>query len=190
MKAVYIVDDLKVAKVLVDPMRRAILNLLREKPMTQAQLAGELGLSDPSLNYHMKILRANRLVTITKKVAEGHGIIQKFFSPAAYLFVYDLDALPKSLARYFYPVSLERARAAAALLVMGGKPALGDRSSAINDMAAKLSALIVDAARPYSRKEASYGNEKVVYEVYTKAFAMLLKKELAQRSPANRRVRR
>ena len=187
LKAVYIVDDLKVAKVLVDPMRRAILNLLREKPMTQTQLAGELGLSDPSLNYHMKILRANRLVTITKKVAEGHGIIQKFFSPAAYLFVYDLNALPKNLARYFYPVSLERARAAAALLAMEGKPALGDRSGAINDMAAKLSTLIVDAARPYSRKEASYGNEKVVYEVYTKAFAILLKKELAQGSPANRR---
>ena len=43
MKAVYVVSDLKVAKVLVDPMRRAILDLLRQKPMTQAQLAQELG---------------------------------------------------------------------------------------------------------------------------------------------------
>jgi DNA-binding transcriptional ArsR family regulator len=188
LKAVYIVDDLEVAKVLVDPMRRAILNLLREKPMTQAQLASELGLSDASLNYHVKILRANRLVAITKKVAEGHGIIQKFFSPAAYLFVYDLDALPKNLARYFYPVSLERAWAAASLLMMEGRPARsGDRPGAINDMAAKLSALIVDAARPYARKQASYGDEGIVYEVYTKAFAMLLKKELAQGSSVNKR---
>lgn len=43
MKAVYIVDDVKIAKILVDPMRRAILDLLRQKPMTQAGLANELG---------------------------------------------------------------------------------------------------------------------------------------------------
>jgi DNA-binding transcriptional ArsR family regulator len=181
LKAVYIVDDLKVAKVLVDPMRRAILSLLREKPMTQAQLAGELGLSDASLNYHMKILRASKLVAISKKEAEEHGIIQKFFSPAAYLFVYDLDALPKDLARYFYPVSLERARAAVSLLMMEGKPLQpGVGPSAINEIAAKLSALIVDAARPYTRKEAAYGNERIVYEIYTKALGMLLKKGMAQ----------
>src|SRR5919107_1534265 len=54
MKAVYIVNDLKVAKILVDPMRRAILDLLRQRPMTQAQLAHELGLTGASLNYHIK----------------------------------------------------------------------------------------------------------------------------------------
>ena len=57
MKAVYIVNDLKVAKILVDPMRRAILDLLRQRPMTQAQLAHELGLTGASLNYHIKKLR-------------------------------------------------------------------------------------------------------------------------------------
>jgi DNA-binding transcriptional ArsR family regulator len=30
MKAVYIVNDVKIAKILVDPMRRAILDLLRQ----------------------------------------------------------------------------------------------------------------------------------------------------------------
>ena len=50
MKAVYIINDVKVAKVLVDPMRRAILDLLRQRPMTQAGLANELGLTGASLN--------------------------------------------------------------------------------------------------------------------------------------------
>ena len=67
MRAVYIVDNAKIAKVLVDPMRRAILDLLRQKPMTQAGLAKELGLSGASLNFHMKILRSNRLVTIVRR---------------------------------------------------------------------------------------------------------------------------
>ena len=111
MKAVYIVDDVRIAKILVDPMRRAILDLLRQKPMTQAGLANELGLTGASLNHHMKILRSNKLVIVVKKEIERHRIMQIFLSSIAYLFVYDLDSLPKNIARYFYPISLERARA-------------------------------------------------------------------------------
>src|SRR5919199_5637302 len=121
MKAVYIVNDVKIAKILVDPMRRAILDLLRQKPMTQAGLANELGLTGASLNHHMKILRSNRLVTIFKREIERHRIMQIFFSSVGYLFVYDLDSLPKNIARYFYTVSLERARAVVSLLVMYNK---------------------------------------------------------------------
>src|SRR5919199_3326400 len=121
MKAVYIINDVKVAKVLVDPMRRAILDLLRQRPMTQAGLANELGLTGASLNHHMKILRSKKLVTIFKREIERHRIMQIFFSSVAYLFVYDLDSLPKNIARYFYPVSLERARAAVSLLMMNNK---------------------------------------------------------------------
>ncbi len=110
MKAVYIVNSSKVAKILIDPMRRAILDLLRQKPMTQAQMADELGLTSASLNYHIKILRSRKLVVVAKREYERHGLKQIFFL-AAYLFVYDLDSLPKQIARYFYPVSLERGRA-------------------------------------------------------------------------------
>src|ERR671933_285664 len=76
MKAVYIINDVKVAKVLVDPMRRAILDLLRQRPMTQAGLANELGLTGASLNHHTKILRSKKLVTIFKREIERHRIIK------------------------------------------------------------------------------------------------------------------
>src|SRR5919201_414516 len=125
MKSVYIVDDVKIAKILVDPMRRAILDLLRQKPMTQAGLANELGLTGASLNHHMKILRSNKLVIIFKREIERYRIIQIFLSSVAYLFVYDLDSLPKNIARYFYPVSLERARSAVSLLLIYDKELLG-----------------------------------------------------------------
>ena len=118
MQAVYIVDDAKIASVLIDPMRRAILNLLRQKPMTQAQLANELGLSGASLNHHIKILRSKKLVTIAKREVERHRIMQIFFTSVAYLFVYDLNSLPKNISRYFSPVSLERARALIAVLML------------------------------------------------------------------------
>src|SRR5919205_2264876 len=122
MKAVYIVNDVKVAKVLVDPMRRAILDLLRQRPMTQAGLANELGLTGASLNHHMKILRSKKLVTIFKREIERHRIMQIFLTSVAYLFVYDLDSLPKDIARYFYPVSLERARTIISLLMLKKDP--------------------------------------------------------------------
>jgi DNA-binding transcriptional ArsR family regulator len=183
MRAVYIVDEMPVAKVLIDPMRRAILNLLRERPMTQAQLAEELGLSNASLNYHMKILREYRLVDITKSVAEEHGIIQKFFSSVAYLFVFDLNSMPKDLSRYFYPISLERARTFVSLLMIERKLSsnslirmLGHRD--INSISASLSSLVVSVARHYVQKRASYGDEKIVFEIYTKAFNLLLNQRL------------
>src|SRR5205085_12106834 len=97
MRAVYIVDNAKIAKVLVEPMRRAILDLLRQKPMTQAGLATELGLTGASLNHHMKILRSNKLVIVVTKEIERHKIMQIFLSSIAYLFVYDLDSLPKKI---------------------------------------------------------------------------------------------
>src|ERR1051326_7452421 len=122
MRAVYVVDKAKIARVLFRSMRRAILDLLRQKPMTQAGLAKELGLSGASLNFHMNILRSNKLVTIVKKEIERHRIMQIFFSTVAYLFVYDLDSLPKNIARYFYPVSLERARTIISLLVLKKDP--------------------------------------------------------------------
>ena len=184
MKAVYIVDDVKIAKVLVDPMRRAILDLLRQKPMTQAGLANELGLTGPSLNYHMKILRSKKLVTIAKKEIEMHRIMQIFFSSVAYLFVYDLDSLPKNIARYFYPVSLERARAVVSLLTLNKKDSLlssyhiEQTPEAINDMSENLSRFLVNTARSYEKLTVNHANERIIYEIYKKALSSLLNHDI------------
>lgn len=182
MQAVYMVNEVPIARVLVDPMRRAILHLLREQPMTQAQLAEELGLSNASLNYHMKILHQHKLVEITKSVAEEHGIMQKFFSPAALLFVYDLDAMPKDVARYFYPISLERARALVSTIMIEDvetsssiKKVLRHRS--IEEVSATLSRLLVSVAKQYTRQRALHGDEKIVSEIYTKVFKLFLDQE-------------
>lgn len=180
MRAAYIVRDPEIASVLVDPMRRTILSFLREKPMTQAQLADELGLSDASLNYHMKKLKLAGLVTITKRVAEEHGIIQKFFSPIAYLFVYDLDAMPKDIARYFYPISLERAWGVISSVTANNGKAIKMDPQNINDITENLSRLLVNTAKIYTKKEASYGNEAIAYEIYGGAVrAWLEQKDLA-----------
>ena len=175
MKAVYIVNNSKVAKTLIDPMRRAILDLLRQKPMTQAQMADELGLSSASLNYHIKILRSRKLVVVAKREYERHGIKQIFFLAAAYLFVYDLDSLPKSIALYFCPVSLERARSAISLLIMNNRNNSIDQTPDIsNSFAEILSRQLVKVAKAYVEKQVNHAQESIIYEIYTKAMSELL----------------
>lgn len=192
MKAVYIVNDVKVAKILVDPMRRAILDLLRQKPMTQAGLANELGLTGASLNHHMKILRSKRLVTIFKREIERHRIMQIFLSSVAYLFVYDLDSLPKNIARYFYPVSLERARAVVSLLSMynneiSSANEIEHTPDAINIISEKLSRHLIITAKSYENRTINHGDESYVYEIYGKAIMNLLKEDKKQLSYIQRK---
>ena len=192
MKAVYIIDDVKIAKILVDPMRRAILDLLRQKPMTQAGLANELGLTAASLNHHIKILRSNKLVTIFKREVERHRIMQIFFSSVAYLFIYDLDSLPKNVARYFYPVSLERARALASLLLLYDKKLslaykIKNTPEAINYISESLSRQLVIAAKSYENRIINHGDERYVYEIYGKAVTNLLNEDKKQISSIERK---
>jgi DNA-binding transcriptional ArsR family regulator len=181
MKAVYIVNDAKIAKILVDPMRRAILDLLRQRPMTQAGLANELGLTGASLNHHMKILRSKKLVTIFKREVERHRIMQIFLSSVAYLFIYDLESLPKNIARYFYPISLERARAVVSLLLLYNKELstydIEQTPEAINAISENLSRYLVMAAKSYESKIINHGDEIYIYEIYGKAMFTLLKED-------------
>jgi DNA-binding transcriptional ArsR family regulator len=177
MKAVYIVNDSTVAKVLIDPMRRAILDLLRQKPMTQAQMADELGLSGASLNYHIKILRSRKLVVVFKRDLERHRLKQIFFLAAAYVFVYDLDSLPKHIARYFFPVSLERARAIISLLMVNDDIRIDQTPNMSNSFSELLSRQLVKVAKAYEEKQVDYAQEKIIYEIYTKAISKLLDKK-------------
>jgi len=175
MKAVYIVNSSRVAKVLIDPMRRAILDLLRQKPMTQAQMADELGLTGASLNYHIKILRSKKLVVVAKREYERHGIKQIFFLAAAYLFIYDLDSLPKDISRYFFPVSLERARGVISMLIRNNRNSITQTPTISNRIAEGLSRHLVKISKGYEQKEVNYADEKIIYEIYTKAISKLFK---------------
>ncbi len=151
-------------------MRRAIVELLREKPMTQTQLADELGLTVASLSYHIKLLKSQNLVKIHKKKAEAHGIVQIFYSTSAYHYVYDLKALPRDIARYFYPIALERIRAVISVLLLNDKE-LGMKkdSQSVTNLSNDLSELIVSAATSYRNRNVNFGNENVIFDIYVKA---------------------
>jgi DNA-binding transcriptional ArsR family regulator len=177
MKAVFIVNDSKIAKILVDPMRRAILDLLREKPMTQTQLANELGLTGASLNYHINVLKSNKIVEIVNRKVGVHGIVEIFFSTCAYLFVYDLKSLPRDIARYFHPIALERIRAVLSVLMLVNRSYEFEKNVETSTLLSnELSEYILAASLPYRSKEASSGKESIIFDIYAKAIKNLIQK--------------
>jgi hypothetical protein len=136
----------------------------------------------------MKMLRSNKLVTIFKREVERHRIMQIFLTSVAYLFVYDLDSLPKNVARYFYPVSLERARALVSLLLMYNKEFdIEQTPETINTISEDLSRHLVMAARPYEKRIINHGDERYVYEIYAKAMTNLLNETKKQLSSTQRK---
>ena len=57
-----------VLEALADPTRRAILELLREGPLSVTELAAEVPVSRPAVSQHLAVLKAAKLVDM-----ERHG---------------------------------------------------------------------------------------------------------------------
>ncbi|HXI02157.1 MAG TPA: autorepressor SdpR family transcription factor [Candidatus Saccharimonadales bacterium] len=57
----------QVFKALSDPTRRRVLLLLRERPMTAGELAGEFRLSKPTMSAHFSVLREAGLIDADKR---------------------------------------------------------------------------------------------------------------------------
>ena len=60
----YIIDMGTTFDALADPMRRRILDLLREKPRLVGELVDQLGLSQPGISKHLRVLREVGLVNV------------------------------------------------------------------------------------------------------------------------------
>jgi len=104
--AVCIVDDPEKIRLLADFTRTEILQLLCGHPMTEAQLSEELGLTRASVGYHLKLLLKAELIYLERVEPEGHGILQKFYSPIAAFFIADYDHIPHDVKRYFLQMQI------------------------------------------------------------------------------------
>jgi DNA-binding transcriptional ArsR family regulator len=55
-----------VFRALADPTRRRVLALLREKPMSAGELAGQFDVSKPTMSAHFTVLREAGLIDATR----------------------------------------------------------------------------------------------------------------------------
>jgi DNA-binding transcriptional ArsR family regulator len=109
-KAVYIVDAPDSISLLADFTRTEILRLLSKYPMTETQLSGQLGLTKAAVGYHLHLLMDAGLINVDKVEAEKHGILQKFYTPLANLFIIDPAHIPEDVQRYFIRMQIEHLR--------------------------------------------------------------------------------
>ena len=101
------VDDPDSIRLLADFTRTEILRLLSNRPMTETQLAEQLGLTKAAVGYHLHLLIKAGLINVNKIEAEKHGILQKYYAPRAVLFIVDPDRIPKDVKRYFMRTQVE-----------------------------------------------------------------------------------
>ena len=92
--------------VLAEPNRRRILDLLRERERSVNELVDELGLSQPAVSKHLKVLREANLVEVRHDAQrrwyrlrpEPLTEIEAWLSPYRRFWTGKLDALERYLA--------------------------------------------------------------------------------------------
>lgn len=173
--AVRIIRDEAVAKLLTDPMRREILRLLADDVLTETELSDILGLSLPSVGYHLKALLRSGLIFVARRELEEHGIVQKFYQTKALVHIIDLDNMPLYIRRYLTPVQLERARGMLAGLSIEKGTRLSLSSDFIEKFASSLAKIVVKAAEKYEGSPASGDPEGIINSVYREALRELSK---------------
>ncbi len=109
-RSVLILRDPKVIRLLADFTRAEIIRLLSGRSMTETQLSKELGITKAAVGYHLQLLKKAGLIEIDKTEVEEHGILQKYYSTSAALFIIDPDSIPEDIKRYFLDMEMEHLR--------------------------------------------------------------------------------
>lgn len=84
----FVIRDIETLRVVSDPLRRRMLELVREEPRTAKEMAAALQVSQTRLYYHIKLLEQHGLI----KVAETRlvsGIVEKRYRTTAYRLTID-----------------------------------------------------------------------------------------------------
>jgi predicted ArsR family transcriptional regulator len=77
-----VIDDLETLKVLSDPLRMQIAELMSHQPRTVKQVAKELGTTPHKLYYHVKLLEDHGLIRVVETRLVS-GIVEKHYQITA-----------------------------------------------------------------------------------------------------------
>ena len=106
-KAVLIIKDPEVIRLLASFIRSEILRLLGKRPMTGTQLSKVLGLTPSAIIFHLHPLRDAGLIEINRYETGQRGI-SKYYSATAALFIVDPDQIPEDVKRRFLETEIAR----------------------------------------------------------------------------------
>ena len=175
-KAVHIEDNPENIKLLANFKHEEFLQLLAEKPMTEAQLSEELCITRSAIGYHLNLLKRANLIYVIKKETEQHGIMQKFYSPIANFILADYDKMSDENKRYFIQIQIEHLEGVFAALKL--------RNSFQGISSETLKKLAIAMLKQLKKVCINYMNEKAIektanlkIKIYHEAFSSILKKD-------------
>ena len=87
-KTEIMITDLDALKIIADPTRNQIMEILTPKPLTVNQVAKKLGSDASKLYYHFNLLEKNGFITVVDTTIRGN-LVEKHYWITAYSF--DLD---------------------------------------------------------------------------------------------------
>ena len=119
-KAVIIITDPNVIRLLSNIIKSEIIHLMNKKPMTETQLAKVLDLTKAAIGYHLQPLKKTGLIKVNRYETGEHGI-SKYYETAASLFIVDPDRIPADAKRFFLETQMMRLEGAWSILKIYGK---------------------------------------------------------------------
>lgn len=175
--ATKVISNLKTARMLVDPAKRQILRHLAEEELTQKMLAQRLGISDPSVYYHLKELKAAGLVKVARSETERHGIVQKFYAAGALYYIVDYAKAPLDLRRDLLAVNLERLRGVFAILRALRGITIALSSVEMEKLADRIALSLVEVAKEYQDRPFEGGRESLIIILYGEALQRVIEND-------------
>ena len=82
------IDNIKLLKIISDPTRKMIIDVLYEKPLTASEIAEKISYPKDKIYYHIKKLQSNGILNIAESEIVK-GITQNKFINAAKKFEID-----------------------------------------------------------------------------------------------------
>jgi len=155
---------------LADLVRREILRLIAVEPLTQTQLAEKMMLTEPSMSHHLQLLRKAGLIRIRRAKVGSYGILEKYYEPAAKLFIEDWEKIPPDLRRYFVHSHMERLRGMLSvfqLIAEGQGRNIEVSSEEIKELAQAIASRIAIVGEKYEKTKVDVDRETLLIKIYS-----------------------
>ena len=172
--AVYVMDDPEKIELLADFTREEILQLLSKYPMTETQLSEQLHLTKAAVGYHLHLLTEAGLIYVKRVEPEKHGILQKYYSPIAALFVVDPERIPKHAQRYFIRAQMKHLEGVFSVFQLY-KHVPKVSSETLEKLAMAMLKQLKKVGQKHVREKMKGDAENLKVKVYAEALALLTK---------------
>ena len=188
-KEVMIVRDPEAIRLLADFTRTEILHLLSTRSMTETHLSKELGITKAAVGYHLHLLMEAGFIEISRTEVEKHGILQKYYTTVASLFIVDPERMSDDVRRYFLQIQIEHLLGILSVFKLRNR--LSQISSKeLEELAKAMLEQLKIVGQKHLKHEVEIENsESVKVKIYAEALANLTKqrewRSIFQRQPAS-----